>query len=287
MYRREETNLYLNWNLFHWKVQKKMEKLNHFCSRKQNIFEKRKGKGKWVGLEKIKWIQKVVVDPSWGRGFCIEVKAYKDKIHFLPWGTYILGLRICLTGRSTWHFIEMLISNLVNGRNNLIIIECDIEAQTLVNTGIKSALVSQQAETLRKESESRLVWRHGRAMLHIYLLDLYCLFFPFSLCKKGEIFKAFLAKSRECSKVLLAVKSHQLNPDPKVLLQVSHAVWDKGVRGAHFLSETLSYANDTASSWDVILCFFWSSKNLEANKLGEVLTWHLDKIKHISSTLRS
>lgn len=31
--------------------------------------------------------------------------------------------------------------------------------------------------------------------------------------------------------------------------------------------------------------FFWSPKFLEAKKLGEVLTWHLNERKHISSTL--
>lgn len=52
-------------------------------------------------------------------------------------------------------------------------------------------------------------------------------------------------------------------------------LWEN-VSGARFRSETLSYANDTASSWDVILCFFWSSKLLEANKVGDVLTRHLN-----------
>lgn len=73
--------------------------------------------------------------------------------------------------------------------------------------------------------------------------------------QKGDIIKALLTKSREGSKVLLAIKCHQLNTDPKVLLWGSHAVLEKVVRGAHFHSETLISVKDTASPWDVILFF--------------------------------
>lgn len=131
----------------------------HFAVESRIFLRKeRRRVSQWVGLEKINWIQNVVwpsVDTRWGRAFYIEVQVYRYKIHFLPWGTYILGLRLCLTGLSAWHFIKMMINNLVNGRTNLIIITCDIEAQSLVNTVIKSALVSQQSESLRN-SESRL-----------------------------------------------------------------------------------------------------------------------------------
>lgn len=53
--------------------------------------------------------------------------------------------------------MEMIINNLVNGRTNVMITTCDIETQTLVNTGIKSVLDSQQTERHRKESGSRLI----------------------------------------------------------------------------------------------------------------------------------
>lgn len=52
--------------------------------------------------------------------------------------------------------MEMIINNLVNGRTNIMIITLNIEAQTLVNTGLKSSLVSPQAES-QKGNESILV----------------------------------------------------------------------------------------------------------------------------------
>lgn len=55
-------------------------------------------------------------------------------------------------------------------------------------------------------------------------------------------------------------------------------------RGTFSLRNTVECKWD---SWDVILCFVWSPKLLETNKLGEVLTCHFNKRKHISSTLCS
>lgn len=79
----------------------------------------------------------------------------------------------------------------------------------------------------------------------------------------------------------------KLNLDLKISLKVSHAVWEKVGRGLGF--HKFSLRNIVLCKWhcQLLRCntmFFWSPKLLEANKLGEVLTWHLNKRKHISST---
>ena len=86
------------------------------------------------------------------------------------------------------------------------------------------------------------------------------------------------------------VTNVKLNLDLKVPLKVSHAVWEKGGRGPGFHKFSLRNIVLCKSHCQLLRCntmFFWSPKFLEANKLGEVLTWHLNKRKHISSTLFS
>lgn len=117
------------------------------------------------------------------------------------------------------------------------------------------------------------------------LSSLYFFFF-FS---KRRLLKAFLAKSRECP-TCWRVTNIKLNPDLNVSLKVSHAVWEKGGRGPGFLKFSLRNIVLCKSHCQLLRCnsmFFWSPKFLEVNKLGEVLTWHLNKRKHISRTLFS
>lgn len=110
------------------------------------------------------------------------------------------------------------------------------------------------------------------------------LFLSFFPLQKGEVLKAFLVKSRECSKALLAGES-PIKPRSKSIAMLITCCVRKGCQRGTF--SLMQVTLPALKMQYYVAFFFWSSKLLEANKLGEVLPWHLDKRKHISSTLCS